>query len=114
MLIRAHPLRERLRAQLMLALYRSDRQAEALAAYQDARRMLDAELGLEPSDSLQRLERAILVHDPALDAPPPINYHVTWPATPPEPYLDRRVELDWPGKSTGGPVSLRWNEPTPD
>lgn len=68
-LIRAHPLRERLRGQLMLALYRSDRQAEALAAYQDARRMLDEELGLEPSDSLQRLERAILVHDPALDAP---------------------------------------------
>jgi YVTN family beta-propeller protein len=68
-LIRVHPLRERLRGQLMLALYRSDRQAEALAAYQDARRMLDKELGLEPSESLQRLERAILVHDPALDAP---------------------------------------------
>jgi len=70
-LIRAHPLRERLRGQLMLALYRSDRQAEALAAYQDARRMLDEELGLEPSESLQRLERAILVHDPTLDAPLP-------------------------------------------
>ena len=55
----------------MLALYRSDRQAEALAAYQDARRMLDEELGLEPSESLQRLERAILVHDPTLDAPVP-------------------------------------------
>src|SRR4029077_11737467 len=67
------PLRERLRGQLMLALYRSDRQAEALAAYQDARRMLDEELGLEPSDSLQRLERAILVHDPPLDAPPPTH-----------------------------------------
>ena len=70
-LIRAHPLRERLRGQLMLALYRSDRQAEALAAYQDARRMLDEELGLEPSESLQRLERAILVHDPTLEAPVP-------------------------------------------
>jgi YVTN family beta-propeller protein len=67
-LIRAHPLRERLRAQLMLALYRSDRQADALSAYQDARRNLD-ELGLEPSTSLRRLERAILAHDPELDPP---------------------------------------------
>ncbi len=66
-LVHANPLRERLRGQLMLALYRSERQAEALAAYQDARRMLDEELGLEPSESLQRLERAILVHDAALD-----------------------------------------------
>jgi len=66
-LIRVHPLRERLRTQLMLALYRSDRQAEALSAYQAARRMLDDELGLEPSESLQRLERAILTHDPDLD-----------------------------------------------
>ena len=49
----------------------------------------------------------------AADAPPPINYHVTWPATPPEPGLGRRVELDW-GQSTGGPVSLRWNQPAPD
>ena len=80
-LIRAHPLRERLRGQLMLALYRSDRQAEALAAYQDARRMLDEELGLEPSESLQRLERAILVHDPTLDVPVPTPAEV-------EPTLD--------------------------
>ena len=70
-MIGAHPLRERLRGQLMLALYRSERQAEALAAYQDARRLLDEELGLEPSESLQQLERAILVHDPALDLPEP-------------------------------------------
>ena len=71
-LIRAHRLRERLRAQLMLALYRSDRQADALSAYQDARRMLDDELGLEPSESLRRLERAILAHDPELDPPAPV------------------------------------------
>src|SRR5262245_9610931 len=83
-LIQAHPLRERLRGQLMLALYRSDRQAEGLAAYQDARRMLDEELGLEPSESLQRLERAILVHDPGLDAPPPR------PATEVEPRVAQR------------------------
>lgn len=69
-LIRAHPLRERLRAQLMLALYRSGRQSEALDAYQQARRMLTLELGLEPSRTLQDLERAILRHDPALEAPP--------------------------------------------
>ena len=59
-LVREHPLRERLRAQLMLALYRSGRQAEALEAYQRARRMLTDELGLEPGRRLQELERAIL------------------------------------------------------
>jgi YVTN family beta-propeller protein len=69
-LVRAHPLREHLREQLMLALYRSGRQAEALEAYQDARRTLDAELGLEPSRQLQELERKILTQDPSLDARP--------------------------------------------
>src|SRR5438445_328707 len=68
-LVRAEPLRERPRAQLMLALYRSGRQAEALEAYQDARRVLVDELGLEPSRSLHELERAILTQDAALDAP---------------------------------------------
>ena len=62
-----HPLRERLRGQLMLALYRSGRQAEALEVYQQARRALADELGLEPSEELKRLEVAILNHDPALD-----------------------------------------------
>ena len=59
-LVARHELRERLRAQLMLALYRSGRQAEALAAYQEARRTLLDELGLEPTSELQRLERGIL------------------------------------------------------
>ena len=68
-LVKQYPLRERLRAQLMLALYRSGRQADALAAYQDARRTLVEELGLEPGRELQELERAILVHEPALEAP---------------------------------------------
>jgi predicted ATPase/DNA-binding SARP family transcriptional activator len=68
-LIKEQPLRERLRAQLMLALYRSGRQAEALAAYQDARRLLVDELGIEPSPSVRELERRILAQDPML-APP--------------------------------------------
>jgi class 3 adenylate cyclase len=67
-LVRENPLREQLRGQLMLALYRSGRQAEALAAYQDARRALVEELGLEPGRALQDLEQAVLRHDPALDA----------------------------------------------
>jgi DNA-binding SARP family transcriptional activator len=66
-LVAGHPLRERFRAQLMLALYRSGRQAEALAAYRSARNTFVEELGLEPGAALQGLERAILAHDPALD-----------------------------------------------
>ena len=58
--VRQQPLRERLWAQLMLALYRSGRQAKALATYEQARRMLDEELGLAPGRTLQELERAIL------------------------------------------------------
>jgi DNA-binding SARP family transcriptional activator len=68
-LVREHPLRERLRAQQMLALYRADRQADALDAYQQARHDLIDELGIEPSESLQRLQQAILRHDPALEMP---------------------------------------------
>jgi DNA-binding SARP family transcriptional activator/ABC-type branched-subunit amino acid transport system substrate-binding protein/DNA-binding beta-propeller fold protein YncE len=66
-LIAQHPLRERLRAQLMLALYRSGRQSEALHAYGEARRMLAEELGLEPGQPLKQLEKAILEQDPALE-----------------------------------------------
>ncbi len=66
-LVAAEPLRERFRGQLMVALYRSGRQADALASYKDARRALVEEVGLEPSRSLQELERAILQQDPDLD-----------------------------------------------
>jgi DNA-binding SARP family transcriptional activator len=68
-LVREHPLREGLRAQLMLALYRSGRQAEALDVYQTARSLLSDELGLEPGPALSALQRRILTHDPTLDAP---------------------------------------------
>ena len=65
-LVAEHPYRERLWGQLMLALYRCERQADALQAYQDARRTLVEELGIEPGERLRELERAILAQDPAL------------------------------------------------
>ena len=66
-LVRANPLQERLRGQLMLALYRAGRQAEALEAYRQTRELLREELGLEPSRALQQLERAILLQDASLE-----------------------------------------------
>ncbi|MGA6224615.1 BTAD domain-containing putative transcriptional regulator [Streptomyces umbrinus] len=65
----AHPLRERLRELLMLALYRSGRQAEALAAYADTRRLLADELGVDPRPGLQELQQRILQADPGLAEP---------------------------------------------
>ena len=87
-LVGEHPLRERLRAQLMLALYRADRQAEALDAYQQAREVLVEELGIEPSAALQRLQQAILRHDSSLETPSgtaAVNGSVAVPAAPPHP-----------------------------
>ena len=66
-LVAEHPLRERVRGQLMLALYRSGRQAEALATYREGRSVLVDQLGIEPGPALHELEQAILRHDPALD-----------------------------------------------
>jgi DNA-binding SARP family transcriptional activator/tetratricopeptide (TPR) repeat protein len=70
-LVEEHPLRERLRGQLMLALYRSGRQAEALEVYQVARRRLIDELGLEPNERLQHLQHAILTSDARLSVAAP-------------------------------------------
>ncbi|HKA94051.1 MAG TPA: BTAD domain-containing putative transcriptional regulator, partial [Acidimicrobiia bacterium] len=64
------PLREHRWEQLIVARYRCGRQAEALRAFQDARRTLTEELGIEPSPALRALEQAVLVQDPSLDAPP--------------------------------------------
>ena len=79
-LVRENPLRERLRGQLMLALYRSGRQAEALQAYLDARRALVDELGIEPGPALQRLYRSILRQESGLEraaAPPVADDHLS-------------------------------------
>ena len=82
-LVARHALRERLRGQLMLALYRCGRQAEALEAYQEFRRKLSEELGLEPGPSLQQLELAVLARDRALD--PSVTVAVPGAAEPEEP-----------------------------
>jgi DNA-binding NarL/FixJ family response regulator/DNA-binding SARP family transcriptional activator len=73
-LVGEHRLRERLRAQQMLALYRAGSQAEALDAYQQARQTLVDELGIEPSEALQRLQKGILSHDPALEIPTGVGF----------------------------------------
>jgi DNA-binding SARP family transcriptional activator len=102
-LIAEHSLRERLRGQLMLALYRSGRQAEALGAYRQAQRELSDELGLEPSEELQRLEQAILRQDPELDPARPAPA----PATP----TPGRSLLLAPGALIGVDALVRLAEP---
>ena len=84
-LTRAHPLRERLWAQRMVALYRAGRQAEALRAYQELRRLLGDELGIEPSEALRRLEGAILRQEPSLEWNPrvPAAVPTESPSSPP-------------------------------
>jgi DNA-binding SARP family transcriptional activator len=78
-LISEHPLREGFRRQLMLALYRSGRQAEALEVHQQTRQVLVDELGIDPSPALQRLEHAILNQDSALEFQPPGGTRIAAP-----------------------------------
>jgi class 3 adenylate cyclase len=66
-LVAEHPFRERLRGQLMLALYRAGRQSDALDVYRETRTLLADELGLEPGEDLRQLERRMLAHDPGLE-----------------------------------------------
>lgn len=77
-LIRQHPLRERTRAQHMLALYRSSRQAEALGSFQEARQLFIEELGLELGDELRALHRAILANDRNLELNPDDRHFLGW------------------------------------
>src|SRR4051794_9962845 len=90
--VAAQPLRERARAQLMLALYRDGRQSDALAEYRTARETLVEEIGIEPGPALQALERAILVQDESLAAAGGAARRIDLPAAP-TPLLGREREL---------------------
>ena len=92
-LVAAHPLRDRLRAQLMLALYRCGRQTDALDAYADAARVLRDELGLEPGPELRDLQHAILNQAAWLDAPAPAPPPAAAIPVPSSTLVGRRGEL---------------------
>ncbi len=96
-LVEEHPLRERLRGQLMLALYRCDRAAEALQVYRQGRRTMIDELGIEPGERLQRLEHSILTCDSSLD--PPAGLSRIHPATRPIPSLLPTDIADFTGRA---------------
>jgi predicted ATPase/DNA-binding SARP family transcriptional activator len=106
-LVAQHPLRERLIGQLMLALYRSRRQAEALNAYSNARKRLVEELGIEPSTTLQRLERAILNQDPSLDLAEPAP-RPREPQVPEMPAETALVAATRPSRKTVTVVFAEW------
>jgi DNA-binding SARP family transcriptional activator/tetratricopeptide (TPR) repeat protein len=95
-LTREHPFRENLWAQRIIVLYRTDRQADALRAFQDLRQTLGEELGIEPSEGLRRLENAVLRHDPQLDWRP----------------ADRPAgtEPEAPGSAPGGVVTFLFTD----
>ena len=96
-LVENHPLRERLWSQLVLALYRSGRQAEALRALAEVRRRLGEELGIEPGVGLRRLEEDVLLQRPHLDWRPPAAAVVEVPSNLPPPrssFVGRQTEVD--------------------
>lgn len=101
-LITASPYRERFRAQLMLALYRVGRQADALAVYMDTRRLLIDELGIEPGEQLRDLHHAVLTHDPVLTPARP-----AWPE-PAEASTMRTVSAGPSRRSSRRRISLLW------
>jgi len=84
---------------------------QTIAALVAAMKNLPKRPPAPPEPRTAAARRAAASRTPAFDAPPRIDYHVTWPSRPEEPGLDRRVELAWPGGGSG-PVALRWNEPT--
>lgn len=87
----SHPLRERLWGMLMIALYRSHRQGDALRAYQRARQVLGEELGIEPTSNLIDLEERILLHDPDLMLEPAPRHNIPEPLSS---FVGRREELN--------------------
>jgi DNA-binding SARP family transcriptional activator len=116
-LIAEYPLRERPRRQLMLALYRCGRQAEALDVYQQARQMLVGQLAIEPSAELRELEQAILEQDPSLSSPSPSDdqlegtTELTREEKPPRSVPPRTIEGAFVGRADGlRRLRTRWDE----
>ncbi|HXR22305.1 MAG TPA: AfsR/SARP family transcriptional regulator, partial [Acidimicrobiales bacterium] len=106
-LVAAHPLREHLHAQLMIALYRSGRQVDALGAFQRARNVLVAQVGVEPGRELRELELAVLRQTPELDAVPPVGRSSAGLLVPLEATIGVPPPLELAGFVAPGPPARR-------